>query len=134
MNMHVSVRGGPELAAKLRRLSDEMAGTALEHAATAGALPVQNAAVKKAPFLTGTLRRSIHIETVRRSRTRADVAVGTDVPYARRQEFGFSGADSLGRHYNQPAHPYLRPALDENKGNVVREIGDALRALLARFR
>ncbi len=150
MNMHASIKGGPELAAKLRQLSDEMAGKALEDATTAGALLVQNAAVKKAPFLTGTLRRSIHTLTTLRSRTRAVVAVGpSKIPYAAIQEFGgFIHAKGEGwlrfktrdgswhtvKSVQIPAHPYLRPALDENKGAVVREIGDSLRALLARFR
>lgn len=29
----------------------------------------------------------------------------------RRLEYGFSGVDSLGRHYDQPAFPHFRPAL-----------------------
>lgn len=37
------------------------------------------------------------------------VKVGTTVEYARRVELGFIGQDSLGRNYNQPAKPYLRP-------------------------
>ncbi len=149
MNMHSSIRGGPELAAKLGRLSDDMAGKALEDATTAGALLVQNAAVRKAPFLTGTLRRSIHIRTSFRSRTRAVVAVGTNVVYGAIQEFGgiiraktapflvFRTKDGRWHRTKSvqiPAHPFMRPALDEEKDNVVREIGDALRALLARFR
>lgn len=43
------------------------------------------------------------------------VKVGTTVVYAPRVEFGFVGKDSLGRNINQPAKPFLRPALIENK-------------------
>lgn len=169
------MHGGPELAAKLRRLSDDMAGQALEDAATAGALLVQNEAKRKAPWRTGNLRRSIHVgghteksevgsaaksdlvevltktgkhyKTRRykgstgtdiggneHSRTRAKVLVGTNVEYARRIEYGFSGTDSLGRHYNQPAHPYLRPAFDEKAAAVVKAVGVALRKLLEHVR
>lgn len=32
------------------------------------------------------------------------------VVYARRIELGFQGKDSLGRSFNQPEYPYLRPA------------------------
>jgi len=39
--------------------------------------------------------------------------VGTNVPYARRLELGFSGTDSKGRNINQGARPFLRPALKE---------------------
>lgn len=43
------------------------------------------------------------------------VRIGSIVVYAARVEFGFSGADSLGRNYNQPAKPYLRPILNHKK-------------------
>jgi hypothetical protein len=38
---------------------------------------------------------------------------GTNAPQGRRLEFGFSGTDSLGRRYNQPAYSHAGPALDE---------------------
>lgn len=38
--------------------------------------------------------------------------IGSAVEYARRIELGFVGEDSLGRRYNQPAFPYLRPGLE----------------------
>ena len=132
MNMGVKIYGGRELAAKLKTLSDGVAGRALERAATSGALLIQNAAKTKAPFRTGNLRRSIHTETKERSRTKAVVQVGTDVVYGPRIEFGFSGTDKRGRRYNQPPHPYLRPAMDEQKDNVAREAGEALKILLGK--
>jgi HK97 gp10 family phage protein len=71
-----------------------------------------------APYDTGTLRRSIHVEPtsgiIKDSQGRSYVVVGTDVVYARRQEYGFADKDKLGRVYNQPAHPYFRPPLDTN--------------------
>lgn len=39
--------------------------------------------------------------------------VGTNKAQARRLEFGFSGTDSLGRNYNQPPYPHVRPAAAE---------------------
>lgn len=52
----------------------------------------------------------------RRSWTRKKVPggfnVGTNRPQARRLEYGFVGADSLGRVYNQPPYPHLGPAVD----------------------
>lgn len=38
--------------------------------------------------------------------------IGTTAPQGRRLEFGFSGADKLGRRYNQPPFPHVAPALD----------------------
>jgi len=63
------------------------------------------------PYRTGTLRRSIHVE--KESSTK--MLVGTDLPYARRLEYGFADKDKLGRVYNQAARPYFRPPLDTNK-------------------
>lgn len=33
--------------------------------------------------------------------------------YARRVEYGFVGTDSLGRHFNQPPHSFVRVVLDQ---------------------
>lgn len=47
--------------------------------------------------------------------TPADVTaiVGTNAPQGRRLEFGFVGADALGRVYNQPPFPHVGPAVEE---------------------
>jgi len=117
-----------EFDAKLKRLSDALAETAVVRALTAGAMIIENDAKRKAPYRTGTLRRSIHTE-------RGDgmsVLIGTNVPYAARLEFGFMGADSRGRMYHQAARPYLRPAFDDNRDAAIREVGEALADLLER--
>lgn len=38
--------------------------------------------------------------------------IGTNAPQGRRLEFGFTGTDSLGRHYNQPPLAHWRPMAD----------------------
>jgi hypothetical protein len=70
-----------------------------------------------APYDTGTLRRSIHVEEVSSDM----MLVGTDLPYARRLEYGFyqgdgftGGVDKLGRKYHQLPRPYFRPPMDNN--------------------
>lgn len=87
------------------------------------ALDVEHDAKSNAPVLTGTLRRSIHHE-VRHSPGGATAEIGTDVPYGRRIEEGFAGADSLGRVYDQPGQPYLGPALDGNVDDFVDGLAD----------
>lgn len=143
--MPVRIDGSESLMRKLSALAEAAQGQMLERAMVAGALIVQNAAKEQAPFLTGTLRRSIHIggheelnpdgEGGNVPEPEVDgasvaVYVGTDVEYARRIEYGFNGTDSLGRQYSQAAQPYLRPAADENQAAVRTEVGEALRELI----
>lgn len=78
-----------------------------------------------APHLSGTLRRSIHVEPVFMEGGQFYVMVGTDLPYARRQEYGFYDmTDSLGRHYYQYARPYFRPPLDRQMGKYIAIMKD----------
>jgi hypothetical protein len=61
MKLGITVTGGPELVRKLSHLTQETAGEMLEAAVVSGALLVANDAKQKAPYLTGNLRRSIHV-------------------------------------------------------------------------
>ena len=124
----------------------------LKAAVLAGALKIRNKAASNAPFITGTLKRSIHVganvetspgfnpgegysdiggEIV--SPSRVKVRSGTNLVYAPRVEYGFSGKDSLGRVYNQPPKPYLRPAFDSEKDAAFKEIEDAITAAIEKF-
>lgn len=65
----------------------------------------------RVPVDTGTLRRSIHVlPTGPLSRE-----IGPNTPYARRIEFGFNGADRLGRVFHQAGRPYLTPAAEAER-------------------
>ena len=133
----VHVIGAEDLAAKFRALADDIKGPALEAATRAAALPVLNQVRitepegGRTPYKTGTYRRGWHLETVVKTPERCTVIVGNDQPQGPRLEFGFVGADKLGRVYNQAARPHIRPALDENRGAAVNEfraaIGDTIR-------
>lgn len=76
-------------------------------------------------YKTGTLRRSIHVENQMEGLSPVSV-VGTDVPYARRLEYGFISKDSLERQYHQYAAPRWRPTFDNNLRKYERIIRDAL--------
>ena len=151
--MKSTVIGSKELIAKFNKLGEAARGKALENSLVAGGLLISNSAKDNAPYISGTLKRSIHVgghiaESApgfttndeggeysdvggnKITQTGAEILVGTNLDYARRIEFGFSGADSLGRVFNQPAQAYLRPALDEEKENVKDEIGAALKVLI----
>lgn len=137
------------VTAALERLGPAFVGQKLELALAAGALLVANDAKRNAPIVTGTLRRSIHIGGHTEltpdftsgegyddiggnvvGPAGATLLVGTDLAYAARIEFGFMGADSLGRTFHQAAQPYLRPAWDANLGRLEETVSAVLGRLL----
>ncbi len=134
----VHVIGAGDLAAKFRSLAEDIKGPALEAATRAAALPVLNQVRitvpegGRTPYKTGTYRRGFHMETVEKTSERCTVIVGNDQPQGPRLEFGFVGADKLGRIYNQAPRPHLRPALDENRGAAVEEFRGAVADIIAR--
>lgn len=127
-NLSFEIQGLEQLQRRLEKLSTGLRTSILSKAVRAAALPIQNAAKVNAPVLTGTLRRSIHTE-VQLDGVGAVARVGTDVPYARRIEYGFQDTDALGRRYHQPARPYLRKALDERRDAAQAEAA----AVIAHF-
>ena len=116
--ININIQGEAELSRMLAAAEKAVGDKAIQLGLNAGALVVKNDAKRRAPFKTGILRKSIDQASVP---GHLSVTVGTDLPYAARMEYGFVGRDSLGRRYNQPARPYLRPALREN-AEEVREI------------
>ncbi len=111
----------------IREFADAMvkvaasADVAGEQIVTKGARIVTTAAKEHASgrpgpeVRSGRLRASIGLVEVTNlgaGRWQSETAP-QDVPYERRIELGFHGADSLGRVYNQPAYPYMAPALEE---------------------
>lgn len=140
--MAITVTGSDRLKRKFEKLGTVAQGRMLERALVAGALPIQNDAKRNAPYLSGNLRRSIHIgghddlagdsgATVASSGagvpppeigpTGAAVYVGTDVAYAAAAEFGYG---------NRAPHPYLRPAMDANRSIAVQEVRAVLLELI----
>jgi hypothetical protein len=68
---------------------------------------------------TGDYRRSwVHTVTQEGDTTRS--VNGTNKPQGRRLEFGFTGADSAGRVYDQPPYPHVGPAFDEVRPEFIR--------------
>lgn len=144
MAKHVAVIGEAELRRKLVSLSAAVRGAHLQAAVRSGALLIENSGKGKAPYRTGTLRRSIHTE-VEGDDSRAEATIGTDVVYAAQVEFGgtitpkkakmlhWVGSDGLD-HFafavTQPARPFLRPAFDEERGAAVDEVKAALTELI----
>lgn len=88
--------------AKISRSS----GGFVQPAMMIGAEVIRNQAMANAHVITGTLRRSIHIEP---GPGPFEVSVGTDLEYAPYEEYG--------TRYRGP-HPYLRPAMDSHSGQA----------------
>jgi phage gpG-like protein len=71
---------------------------------------------------TGQLRQSV--------KTSVDIEgskiigiVGSDLPYARRLEFGYNETDSAGRHYNMAARPWLRVSCEKATPDILKALG-----------
>lgn len=48
-----------------------------------------------------------------------ELQIEVGVPYAARLEYGFTGADSLGRVYNEAPESYLQPAIVANEQGIL---------------
>jgi hypothetical protein len=69
--------------------------------------------------ITGNYRRSWNTQMTKVGGGAAAI-VGTAAPQGRRLEMGFVGVDSLGRHYNQPPFPHVRPAMQQIEPGFVQ--------------
>ena len=141
--MTIDGQGAEEFQAALREGRGRLSGAGMQAALVAGAAPVMNAAKANAPYLTGTLRRSIHIL----AQSPREVAVGTNLIYARITEYGGTVApvnaqylrfETLGGDVvftrgpvHLPARPFMRPAFESERGAALREVAAAIRDQLA---
>lgn len=115
-----------DLRRKFNQIDRALGGRGILTALEVAALPIMNEAKRRAAYKRGDLRRSI---TTRRLGDHL-VGVGTDEPYAARIEYGFDGADSLGRVFAQAAQPYMRPAYETKRREAVQEFGKAVKELI----
>lgn len=79
--------------------------------------------------VTGDYRRSIAMEATR-TREGATGFVFSNAVQARRLEYGFRGADALGRRYNQPPYPHFKPAADLAEKDLPKELRDKIGKLV----
>lgn len=131
MKLTVTLQGLDALSLRVKYLA-RAAERGLAFGVSEGALLIQEEAKLLVPVDTGNLRDSIHTEVVRDEPAHQELCVvpaveaandwGFDPAYARRIEFGFVGPDRLGRVYNQPPQPYMRPALDSKRAEVIDTI------------
>lgn len=128
-----------DVLAALDDLADGLRGDVMSTALLAGAKIVQADAQKRAPEQSHELRNSIQVSAegegglaVPKPRTDKEtlVAIGSNAEHAHRIEYGFFGADSLGRTFSQEAKPFMRPALDKKRRAVIEAVEKSLREQL----
>jgi HK97 gp10 family phage protein len=138
------IEGWEELKAKLERLEAAARGPALEAAARAGAEVIRAEANRRAPG------PHVELETTTVTAAEVEVAIGPDRGHwyyqffelgAGRHTIGpkskkaikFPGAEGQEAirfgvtHPGMTARPFLRPALDGQKGSAVEAVGEELR-------
>ncbi len=130
----VSLIGTEDLERAIKRLSEDVQGEVLRDAVDEAAEIMRGAASSLAPRSTSGSRKHApgflakNITTERQWTRTQDTAV-TDVGmtheayYGRFQEFGTSYA---------PAQPFLRPAFDSTKWDMIAAIDDSLRKSILR--
>ncbi len=141
--MSATLQGKERLQAQLGELASNASGSQLLAALMAGAQEIQSEAIRLVPKKTRTLSRSIHTEPVSASETSAEVQVGTDMVDAPIQEFGgfirakhkpylvfqIDGQWVSVKSVYIPPQPYLRPALDTKREEVIKTVVAALMQL-----
>lgn len=105
---------------------------ALRTASREGAKVVARAAKAKVPKDTGTLRRSIRVRSIKRSRVKVGSRVITGEGFFKGETF-YGGFVEFGTKYMK-ARPFLRPAADENREKVIKEFGEHLKESIIKVR
>lgn len=117
-DVQMEVLNLPEFQARVQGWGAALTGKVLDHGLEAGADLLTEEIKARAPVKTGRLKRGIKVK--RKGPGVLAVDLGGQ-QHGQFQEFG-------SRH--QPARPFMRPALDENRERVVDAIADAIRAVL----
>lgn len=110
----IRLTGDKELKRKIAALEEAVVGQVVEKAAMAAAVVLRDSAKRRAPRRTGKGAESMTAKVVSRKAGEAKIAVGPGKEgwYLMFHEFGTS---------KMPARPFLRPAIDENGEEAVRE-------------
>lgn len=111
----------------LDKLSDYVAQKVLMEAVSKAAVPVRDQAERNAPILqepdkrrvAGVLKKEETFRLFDSSKNEVTARIGPS-------KLAAHGRFSEGGTFNQAAHPWLRPALDEKKGDSVRILGEEL--------
>jgi HK97 gp10 family phage protein len=134
----ITVDGTRRVAAVLKELGVAAANRIARSALNRGATPVVKRARELAPtpgdpddpYATGRLKKAItkRLRRARRGSDKQEILIGIERPRSRvvhLLEFGSA---------HQSAEPFLRPALDETKGEVIEAMREAMETGIKRER
>lgn len=148
------IKGGPELQKILDELPVRMERNFLRAGLRAGGAVVRDEARKNINNVTGALSKSVRVSTRSRGgQVKAIVRAGNkEAFYAHMVEFGTAphmlnkGVDNKSKvlniagnlvggkvmHPGAKAKPFLRPAVDENQSQIVKAVGERIKARIAK--
>ena len=117
---NVSIEGMDDIIKKFKHIATAVDEKDMENNLVEAAMVIRDAAKSMAPVKTGKLRESIVAKRYSRQpkgRPGAFVAIDYRIaPYAHNVEYGHGGP------HPAPAHPFFRPAMDNNMGRVKKMI------------
>lgn len=126
----VRIDGLADLEKRLSLLSKDIGGKVARGATSAGARVIQKDAIRRAPVLTGTLKKSIVVKREKRTQLAAEYAVGWKKPRKKGDPDGWYGRLVEFGTVKMTARPHIRPAFDSQKGAAVDKITSVLRRRL----
>lgn len=122
----IQIRGGEELAAALESLGPAMEKKILRSAMREAAKPMLADAKRRAPVLTGAMRKSLKIKAMkRRSNGQVGVVIATEKGFFKGETF-YGAFHEFGTK-KMPARPFIRPAFEANKAQAIRIVGEAIK-------
>lgn len=95
----------------VRQSIQDLSELAQRPKAQGGRMPVDTGFLRNSFTAEGLRGPDAYIAAVGSFQIGATFEAGWTAEYARRMEYGFSGADSLGRIYNVPGNFYMQSAL-----------------------
>lgn len=120
------ISGGEALAAALAEIPKAMEKKILARAMRDAAKPMLDDAKRLAPVLTGQLRKSIKIRSIKRNRKgRVGVVISTEKGFFKGETF--YGAFLEFGTKKLPARPFIRPAFEANKARSAKIAGEAIK-------
>lgn len=131
---HIEIIGEEELAKRLRMVSDGVKGKELQKAVRAGIGVLRDEVQRRAPVRRGILKRNIGTKTKVRSPVEVEGSVGFKRAgwYGRLVEMGHAIVSRGKVVGHVPAHPFLRPAFDTKRGEIVAKIRERFRLNIAK--